>query len=58
MKPEQKTLDQVLEEIARNILSIETIETRNSYSLDFHDVSVWSLRKALQEAYELGRNAK
>jgi hypothetical protein len=35
-------------------LSIETLETRNSDSLDFYDVAVWSLKKALQEAYEAG----
>ena len=40
--------------IAKSHFSIETLETRNSDSLDFYDVAVWSLKKALQEAYEAG----
>jgi len=32
----------------------ETLETRNSDSLDFHDCTVWSIKKALEQAYELG----
>lgn len=47
-----------LEKIASEILSIETLDTRMSDSLDFHEVSVWSLKKALEMAYELGRNSK
>lgn len=58
-KPETKTLDALLLEIAmNNIPAIEdagTLETRNSDSLDFHDISVWSLKKALLAAYEAGR---
>jgi hypothetical protein len=30
------------------------LETRNSDSLDFHDVAVWTLREALQAAYVAG----
>ena len=33
---------------------IETLETRNSDILDFHDLSVWSLREMLEAAYEHG----
>ena len=44
--------------IVREILNLETLETRNSDSLDFHDVSVWQLRQALQAAYEAGRQAQ
>jgi hypothetical protein len=55
---DKKVLDVNLEEIARDMLGIETLETRDSDSLDFHGVSVWSLREALQAAYELGRNSK
>ena len=43
---------------ANNVLGIETLETRNSDSLDFHDVSVWGVEAALKAAYELGRNSK
>ena len=37
--------------------NIETLETRNSDGLDFHDVAVWAIRSALEAAYEAGRVA-
>ena len=46
-----------IEKIAREILDLETLETRNSDSLDFHDMSVWQIRKALEAAYEAGRSS-
>ena len=57
-KATQQDIDQLLTEIAKKHLNLETLETRNSDSLDFHDVAVWSLKDALQEAYEAGLNAK
>ena len=57
-KASQQNIDQLLTEIAKKHLNLETLETRNSDSLDFHDVAVWSLKDALQEAYEAGLNAK
>jgi len=53
-KATQQNIDQLLTEIAKKHLNLETLETRNSDSLDFHDVAVWSLKDALQEAYEAG----
>mgnify|MGYP001244426699 CR=1 FL=1 len=53
-KTTQQNIDQLLVEIAKKHLNLETLETRNSDSLDFHDVAVWSLKEALQEAYEAG----
>lgn len=47
----------IIAEIAKKQLRIETLETRNADSLDFHDVSVWGLRTALLCAYEAGRQA-
>jgi hypothetical protein len=38
-------------------LFIETLETRNSDRLDFHEVSVWGVKNALMAAYEVGRQA-
>lgn len=49
-------LDQILEQIARTKLQIETLRERKSDSLDFHEFSVWALKRALQAAYEAGRN--
>ena len=37
--------------------NLETLETRNSDSLDFHDLPVWSIREALLAAYHAGRES-
>ena len=47
--------DQQLLQIATDHLFIETLETRNSDRLDFHDVSVWAVKAALQAAFEAGQ---
>jgi hypothetical protein len=41
-------------EIAFRNFGLETLETRNSDNLDFHDIAVWSIKAALEEAYQLG----
>jgi len=51
------TLDALLTQIAQEHLFIDTLETRKSDSLDFHDVSVWGVKSALMAAYEAGRQA-
>jgi len=43
--------------IARRQFHIETLETRNRDRLDFHDVAVWALCTALEDAFEAGRRA-
>ena len=48
-------VDACLEQIARTTLGLETLETRRSDSLDFHDLAVWQIKQALQAAYEAGR---
>lgn len=48
------SLDQLLTHIARDHLFIETLETRRSDSLDFHDVAVWCIRDALEAAFNAG----
>lgn len=50
-----KKIEKKLEEIAKEELFIETLETRMSDRLDFHDVSVWGVKKALELAFELGK---
>ncbi len=52
-----KKQDQQIIEIAKRHLQIETLEERKSDSLDFHEVSVWGVKRALEEAFELGRQA-
>ena len=49
--------DAQLLEIAQRQFRIETLETRNWDRLDFHDVAVWAIRAALEEAFEAGRRA-
>jgi hypothetical protein len=44
-------------EIATRHFFVETLETRNSDQLDFHDVAVWAMRAALEDAFEAGRIA-
>ena len=46
-----------LEEIAKTVLDLQTLETRRSDSLDFHDLAVWSIREALLAAYRAGRES-
>ena len=46
--------DTILTPIACSRLGIETLLTRNSDALDFHDVSVWGVKQALREAYRAG----
>ncbi|MCK6417934.1 MAG: hypothetical protein L6Q57_03220 [Alphaproteobacteria bacterium] len=54
----RSTKDQIFTHIAQQHLNIETLVTRNSDSLDFHDVSAASIKDALEAAYEAGRKAK
>ena len=49
--------DSTLREIASRILDIETLETRRSDGLDFHEVAVWLVKQALEAAYEAGLQA-
>jgi len=44
----------LLEGAAKHFHGVETLETRNSDRLDFHDVAVWAIRSALTEADAAG----
>lgn len=48
---------QTLDHIAQTILGLETLDTRNSDRLDFHDLAVWNIKAALQAAFEAGQKA-
>ncbi|MBX3660768.1 MAG: hypothetical protein KF740_20220 [Ramlibacter sp.] len=54
-KTPQQTLNALLTAIAQKHLFIETLEERHMDRLDFHDVGVVGVRRALQEAYEAGQ---
>ena len=44
----------LLLDIAAEHFRLETLETRNSDGLDFHDVAVWAIRAAIEDAYAAG----
>ena len=48
----------VINKIAREILDLETLETRKMDGLDFKEQAVWSIAEALSAAYEAGRSAQ
>lgn len=48
---------QIIAQIARQHLRIETLEVRNSDRLDFHDCGVASIEAALKAAFEAGQKA-
>ena len=48
----------MLEKIASETLDLDTLDTQGSDRLDFHDLAVWSLKAALNAAYEAGRNER
>jgi hypothetical protein len=48
-------LDCLLQSIAAEHMYIDTLNTRHSDRLDFHEVSVWNLKAALQAAFDAGR---
>ena len=49
--------DQILVQIAKDELHLETLESRKSDSLDFHDCAVWSIKAALEAAYDAGQQS-
>jgi len=54
---QNKDLNKLLEQIALKHFFIETLETQHSDRLDFHDVSVWAVKSALEAAYAAGNEA-
>jgi hypothetical protein len=50
-------IDKIAEQLAKEHLSFETLEERKMDSLDFHEVSVWSVKDLIRAAYEAGRDS-
>lgn len=46
-----------LADMACKRLYLDTLETQNSDSLDFHEVAVWQLEDIIQRAYAMGLQA-
>ncbi len=53
-KPTFTAPEALMLDIAKRHFLVETLDTRNSDGLDFHDIAVWSIRAALIEAYAAG----
>ena len=51
-------IDTLLADIAQKHLDIETLDTRKSDRLDFHEVAVWNLKEALEAAYRAGQESR
>ena len=47
-------IESLLTLIAQQHLGIETLQTRSSDHLDFHDTAVWCLKDALEAAFKAG----
>ena len=57
-QPQAHPASELFTDIARQILFIETLEERRMDSLDFHEVAVWQVQKALEAAFEAGRKSR
>ena len=54
----KKVFDSILTKLAqKHFPSVETLEVRNSDSLDFHEVYVESIREALKDAFIAGMSS-
>ena len=56
-KPAPAAPKALILEIATRHFFVETLKTRKSDQLDFHDVAVCAMRAALEDAFEAGRIA-
>ena len=54
----QIDVDAQLASIARRTMDVPTLDARNSDRLDFHEVSVWEILKALRLAYRAGQSSR
>jgi len=54
-KHTQAYKDATIQNIARDLLNLEALETRRRDCLDFHELAVWQIKAALDAAFEAGR---
>ena len=54
MPTPQQCKDEIIERIAREVLNVPTLEVRGRDALDFHELSVSSIHRALELAYDAG----
>lgn len=48
-------MEKRLEEIAKKILGLNDLATKNQDEADFSEQAVWNLKRALEEAYKAGK---
>lgn len=48
-------MNEIIARIAAEHLGVDDIEPRDRDHLDFHDLSVWMIRRALEDAYAAGQ---
>ena len=46
--------EEQLAAVAKEVFGVESLETKNRDSEDFHEVAVWDLKQALEKAFQLG----
>lgn len=57
MRTPSEKREAVVKKIAQDYLRLETLKSRNSDSLDFHGLSVWAIRQAMELAYIAGQES-
>lgn len=50
----ENKLDELLAAIAKKHMGVPTLEKQNSDEQDFHSCAVWSIKKALETAFNAG----
>jgi hypothetical protein len=56
-KPSHSNADAIFEKISLKNLGIKTLQDRKRDDLDFYDLAVWDIKKALKSAYNAGRKS-
>ena len=51
-------MEKIIFAIAQKHFNVDTLQTRNLDRLDFYDVSVASIKAALEEAYQAGKKER
>jgi len=51
-------MENKINDIARKVLNIKSLQSQGSDESDFHDIAVWKIKEALEEAYKAGKRDK
>ena len=51
-------MEKIIFAIAQKHFNVDTLQTRNLDRLDFYDVSVASIKAALEDAYQAGKKER